>query len=228
MLAQGKDRLLWQKRVAVVFECVGDFSGLRFLFRADQQFGGRNTRDFVVQRWSILCLGQSELTRAEIGVCETERTAVGINRPEVIRALRIKPAQFAYGSRTDDLRDFAIDNFAARLWLTHLITNGDALSGVDQSANVSLGGVIRHTTHRNAVAFGQRYVQQNRRLLRVIEKHFVEIAEPKQQERVLGNAFPQPLVLLHHRSERVLHKEVYLASLNSTSTDERPVIFYWK
>ena len=57
MFAQGEDCLFWQKRVAVVFERVIDFADLRFLFRADQQFGGRNTRDFVEQRLSILRLG---------------------------------------------------------------------------------------------------------------------------------------------------------------------------
>ena len=80
---------------------------------------------------SILRLGQSKLTRAEIGVGETERIAIGIDRAEIIRALRIEPAQFAYRSGADDLRDFAIDNLAAGLWLTHLITNGDAPSGLD-------------------------------------------------------------------------------------------------
>ena len=49
MFAQGEDCLFWQKCVAVVFERVIDFTGLRFLFRADQQFGGRNTRDLIVQ-----------------------------------------------------------------------------------------------------------------------------------------------------------------------------------
>src|SRR5439155_2224100 len=68
--------------------------------------------------------------------------------------------------------------------------------------------MIRHTTHRHAVALGQRDVQKGRRFLRVVEKHLVEIAEPKQQERVRRNAFPQPLVLLHHRSKRVLHNGV--------------------
>ena len=131
MFAQGENCLFGQKRVAVVFERVINFAGLRFLFRADQQFGGRNTRDFITQRLLVLRLGQSELTRAEIGVCETERITIGIDRAEIIRALRIEPAQFAYRSRADDLRDFAIDNLAARLWLSHLITNGDAPSGVD-------------------------------------------------------------------------------------------------
>src|SRR6266487_5501170 len=131
MFAQGEDCLFWQKRVAVVFELVIGLAGLRVLCRADQQFGRRNTRDFIVQRLPILRLGQAELTGAQIGVCETERITVGIDRAEIIRALRIEPAQFAYRSRADNLRNFAIDNLAATLWLTHLITNGDAPSGVD-------------------------------------------------------------------------------------------------
>src|SRR5262249_48430494 len=77
--------------------------------------------------------------------------------------------------------------------------------------------MIRHTAHWHAVALGQRHVQQGRRLFRVVEKHLVKIAESKQQERVRRNAFPQPLVLLHHRSKRVLHNEVYAAILISTS-----------
>ncbi|KAG0506491.1 MAG: hypothetical protein Udaeo_01230 [Candidatus Udaeobacter sp.] len=131
MFAQGENCLFWQKRITVVFERVIDFAGLSFLFRADQQFGGRNTGDLIVQRLSILRLGQPELTRAEIGVCETEFIAIGIDRAEIIRALRIEPAQFADRPRGDDLRNFAIDNLAARLWLTHLIANGDAPSGLN-------------------------------------------------------------------------------------------------
>src|SRR6266566_5438577 len=145
MFAQGEDCLFRQKRIAVVFERVIDFASLRFLFRADQQFGWRNTRDFIAQRLLVLRLGESELTRAEIGVCEAERSGIDINSAEIIRAFRIEPAQFAYRSRGDDLCNFAIDNLAARLWLTHLITNGDAPSGVDQPANIPGRGMIRHT-----------------------------------------------------------------------------------
>jgi len=68
--------------------------------------------------------------------------------------------------------------------------------------------MIRDTTHWHAIAVGQRDVQKGRRFLRVLEKHFVKIAEPKQQECVRRNAFPQPLVLLHHRSKRVLHNGI--------------------
>ena len=112
MFAQGEGRLFRQKRVAVVFERVIDFAGLRFLFRADQQFRRRNARQFVEERLSILHLGQSKLPGGEIGVGETKRIAIGIDRAEIIRALRVEPAQFADRAGADDLRDVAIDNFA--------------------------------------------------------------------------------------------------------------------
>ena len=81
-------------------------------------------------------------------------------------------------------------------------------------ANVPVRGMIRHTAHRHVVPLGQRDIQQSRRFFRVLEKHLVKIAQPKKQQRVRRNAFPQPLVLLHHRSKRVLHNGIYLASLN--------------
>ena len=67
--------------------------------------------------------------------------------------------------------------------------------------------MIGDATHRHAVALGQRYVQERRCFFRVVEKHLVKIAEPKQQQRIGRNAFPQSLVLLHHWRKCVLHDE---------------------
>src|SRR6266699_498505 len=57
MFAQCEACLFQQKRVAVVFEGVIEFADLRLLFRANQQFSGRNPRELVQQRFSILRLG---------------------------------------------------------------------------------------------------------------------------------------------------------------------------
>ncbi len=54
MFAQREDRLLGQKRVAVILERVIDFADFLLLFQADQQFGWRNASDFVEQRLAIL------------------------------------------------------------------------------------------------------------------------------------------------------------------------------
>ena len=52
---------------------------------------------------------------------------------------------------------------------------------------------------------GEREVQQSRRFFRVVEKQLIKIAEPKEQQGIGRDAGAQPLVLLHHRGERVGH-----------------------
>jgi hypothetical protein len=52
---------------------------------------------------------------------------------------------------------------------------------------------------------GERKVQQTRGFFRVVEKQLVKIAEPKEQQGIRRDAGAQPLVLLHHRGERVGH-----------------------
>ena len=103
---------------------------------------------------SILHFGQPELTRAEIGVCETERIAIGIDRAQIIGALRIEQVKFANRARADDLRDFAVDNLAARLRLARLIADRDAPARLNQLCDVSLRGMIWHAAHRHTVALG--------------------------------------------------------------------------
>jgi hypothetical protein len=70
--------------------------------------------------------------------------------------------------------------------------------------------VIWNTAHRHAIAFCQRDVQQTRCFFCVLEKELVKISEPKKQQRVVWDATPQPAVLLHHRSKRVLHRAIIM------------------
>jgi predicted RNase H-like HicB family nuclease len=51
----------------------------------------------------------------------------------------------------------------------------------------------------------EREVEQAGRFLCVVEKQLVKIAEPEEQQRIRRHGRAQPLVLLHHRSERVRH-----------------------
>ena len=80
-----------------------------------------------------------------------------------------------------------------------------AVQHLDQLGDVILRRVIWHPAHRHAVAFGQRNIEQSRRLFCVFEKQLVKIPKTKQQKRVGRNAFPQPLILLHHGSDCVPH-----------------------
>src|SRR4029077_14623547 len=85
MLTQGEDRLLRQKRVAVVLERVIDVTELIFLFGTDEQFRRRNAREFVKERLPIWQLGEPELAGGEVRVSKTKYAAVGVNRAEIIR-----------------------------------------------------------------------------------------------------------------------------------------------
>ena len=65
--------------------------------------------------------------------------------------------------------------------------------------------MIRHAAkrHRRLFAFvprGQRDIEDPRRGLRVLKKHFIEIAESKKKNRVAVPLFDLQ-VLLHHRSD---------------------------
>ena len=86
-----------------------------------------------------------------------------------------------------------------------LIADGHAQPVADQLGDVAVGGVIRHAAHRRLVllplvARGQDEVEQRRRLLRVLEKHLVEIAEAVEEDGV-GNLALDLEVLLEHRGE---------------------------
>ena len=98
----------------------------------------------------------------------------------------------------EDLRDVALDELAG-LGLFDLIADGDFLALPEQLADITFGGVVRDATHRRAVASGEREIEQAGRGLGVVKKHFVEIAEPEQQQRVAGNLGLDAPVLLHHR-----------------------------
>ena len=60
--------------------------------------------------------------------------------------------------------------------------------------------MIRHSTHRNAVALRQRDIQNWRRRFGILKKQLVEISQPKKQQHILRQLPPHREVLLHHRS----------------------------
>ena len=75
----------------------------------------------------------------------------------------------------------------------------------DQLRDVAVGRVIRHAAHRRLVllplvARGEDQVEQRRRLLRVFEEHFVEVAEAVQEDGV-GDLALDLEVLLEHGGE---------------------------
>ena len=100
----------------------------------------------------------------------------------------------------EDLGDFAFDEFAGP-GVFELVADGDLASGLEQPADVGVGRVMRQAAHRHAVARGERKIEKLRAGLRVLEKHLVKIAEPEQQQRVLGQFAFDAAILRHHGGE---------------------------
>ena len=48
-------------------------------------------------------------------------------------------------------------------------------------------------------ALGQGHVQDLRTVLGILKKHFVKVAQPEKQQRVLGQFAFDPAILRHHR-----------------------------
>ena len=204
MFAQGKAGVIGQEREVVVSQRPRDLAELVHLPFAHQNFRWRNPREIVEEPAAVFRFGQAEFARAQFRVGKTEFAFMKINRAQIIRPVGLQQIQLAHRSRRDDLGDLARDDFP-RLRLAGLIADRHAPPGLDELGDVTLGGVIRHAAHRDAVAMSEGEVQQSGGLLGVLEKQLVEVAEPKEQERIRRHGRAQPLVLLHHRGQRVGH-----------------------
>ena len=127
-----------------------------------------------------------------------------VNRGQIVRAFWLQQVKLAHCPGADNLRDIARHNFS---WLrfARLIANRDSFSGFDQLRNIILRSMIRHSTHRHAVTLGQCNVEQRSRFFRILEKQFIKVAQPKEQEHIRWHTGAHPLVLLHHRGKRIGH-----------------------
>ena len=115
-------------------------------------------------------------------------------------------------ARRNDADHFALDDALRGSRIFHLLANGDFMTGVEQFLYVGLGGMIRHAAQgdRTLVALitrGERDVEYLRGGVRVLEEHFVEIAEPKKQDGITVSLLDLE-ILLHHRCERVLPSDL--------------------
>ena len=123
------------------------------------------------------------------------------HRREKIIFARIEHRNVGGRAGRDDADHFAAHDFLARSGLLHLVADGDLETRADQARNVTFRGVVRHAAHRNGLALfpvarGQRNLKFSRGNDGVFIKKLVEIAQPKQQQRV---RIPRlhALILLH-------------------------------
>jgi len=148
----------------------------------------------------VLQFGREEIAGGQIHQREAEDFSVRINRREKIISLGDEHPLVEMRAGRKDLRDLTIHQFS---WtrVFGLIADGHLASGFENARDVAVCRVMRQTAHRDAVAGGEREVQQLRAGLRVLEKHLIEIAEAEEQQRVLRQFAFDAAILRHHGSE---------------------------
>ena len=122
---------------------------------------------------------------------------------EVVRALVVEQRLVVDGAGGEDAGDLAGDEFSGD-GFGRLLGDGDAFSGLEQAGDVALRRVIRNPAHRGAAALGEGDVHDRRGGFRVVEEHFVKVAEAVKQDDVGGQRPAHGLVLGHHGGQRGL------------------------
>ena len=164
-------------------------------FRRAQPFQFGQQRGFAVD------LGRREIAGGQIHAargrrcCPPRQTAA---RKLFRSATSIRSSKCVPGLRICvTSRLTSLPGLASSIW-SQMATLRPALR---MRRDVAVGGVKRQAAHRDAAALGQGEVEQLRAGLRVLEEHLVEIAEPEQQQRVLGQFALDAAILRHHRRE---------------------------
>ena len=205
MLTQSEVRLLVEKGVAVARDHAAELAELPGLLLGDEHLGGLDAGEFIGERGVVGQFGDAEIAGREIDEGEPEPAfRPGVDRGEEVVPFRIEQVQVRDRAGADDVRDFALHDLPFHR-LADLIADGHAPPRLEQSSDVILRRVMRDAAHRHEVPFGQRHVENGRRLLRVLEKHLVEIPQPKQQQRIRRQRPADALVLLHHRGQGLGH-----------------------
>ncbi len=89
------------------------------------------------------------------------------------------------GAGSDRLDHGALDDPLGGPRILDLLADGDPVTGSDELAQVSCGGLDRDTGQRHPVAAGgQGDAQHPRRDLGVVVEHLVEVAHPEEEDRV--------------------------------------------
>ena len=153
--------------------------------------------EFGQQFHFAVCLGRLEIAGGQINECQAVVAATLINGTKEVVPLGREHPLVEVRSRREDLGDRSFHKLA-RFRLFSLITDRDLLARLQQARDVGVRRVERDAAHRHVLAFGERDVEQARALRRVVEEQLVEIAEPEEQQRVLGQLRLDLAVLRHH------------------------------
>ena len=99
---------------------------------------------------------------------------------EVVVAGGVEDFVFGDGAGGDDAGDFAADDAFGLGGVFHLVADGGLLAGADEFGEVGVNGVVGDAAHGGSAALGEGHAEDGGGGAGVVEKHLVEVAEPKQ------------------------------------------------
>ena len=171
----------------------------------------------------------AEFSRADVRPRKPERVPPEIDGGKIIRRFFVEDVFLNQRAGGDHTHDVAFQHSFRRRGVGELFADGDPETRVYESADVIVDGVVRHAAHRrafvlhSAVASRQRKVEHAGSGLRVVEKHFVKIAQPEKQQTVGIVRFDFE-ISLHHRREFAhvnIHKVTRLCVRTATRNAPR-------
>ena len=200
MVAQDVDGLVQEKRVSVVGQVVRESAEGLELLVGDEEFGGSQPGELVFQLLAVGKLRQRELAGGVIDHREAEGVPVFAYRSEVIVAAVIEQREVVDGARRDDLGDLPVHDLAGHRF-GDLLPDSHPLALLDELGDVVFHRVVRDTAHGNSTPFGESHIKESGSLPGILEKHFVEVAEPEEEKHIVGKRAAHRLVLRHHGGE---------------------------
>lgn len=163
----------------------------------DEEFGGLEAGEFVVELSDVGEFGDGELAGGVIDAGEAKGFCILVNGGEVVRAMLVEEVGVIDGASGEDAGDLAFDEFAG-FGVGGLLGDGDAESGFEKSGEVGLGGVPWDAAHGGEVAFGEGHVEDRGGGFGVLEEHFIEVAQAVEEDHVRWECASDGLVLCHH------------------------------
>ena len=155
---------------------------------------------------------EPELPRADVRPREPECVAVEADGSEIVGDFLVQDLLLHHGARGDHSHDVALQHAFRGRGVGELLAYRDAETRVDETADIVVHRVIRHSAHggapvlQAAVPSREGEIEHPRRGLRVVEKHLVKVPEPE-KEQTIGIIGFDLEISLHHRREFV---NVYL------------------
>ena len=117
----------------------------------------------------------------------------------IVRAI-VEQRKIIDGSCRDDLGDFPVDDLSGDR-LRGLFPDGDPFAILDELGNIVFRGMVGNPAHWDSSSLCKSDIEEPGCFLGILEKHFVEVAEPEKEQHVIGKGAAHRLILRHHGGE---------------------------